>query len=320
MDYEVYYVGHIFQYCKMSKVKENKDRIFEVVKFIEQNLDTNLNLDELAAIACFSPFHFQRIFKELVGESPKQLIKRLRLEAAAHIIVLSPEKSMLEIALKMGFNSLEAFSRAFKDYYSVSPDTFRKQDEAEKFRITKTANLQRITLNDPAVLLDKYMNDTDDNNYDIQIVSRPKMRFIYMRTSLESPVKITENYEKVQKWALVRNYANPDSQIFGVIKDYPLFTALDKCRYLACISLDSNVSIDKSYRFEEIPGSVYASLNVKGGISELMKATSYFSHHWLPDSDYDISPSYAIHIPLKNPLTTSFDKNEYQVLIRLQGK
>mgnify|MGYP000458632448 FL=1 len=60
-----------------------QQRINLVLRHIEQNLDTRPDLDELARIACFSPYHFHRIFSALVGESVAAYKRRLLLERAA---------------------------------------------------------------------------------------------------------------------------------------------------------------------------------------------------------------------------------------------
>ena len=60
-----------------------QQRINLVLRHIEQNLDTRPDLDELARIACFSPYHFHRIFSAMVGESVAAYVRRLLLERAA---------------------------------------------------------------------------------------------------------------------------------------------------------------------------------------------------------------------------------------------
>ncbi len=301
----------------VNNIKENQDRILEVVRYIEQNLDKNLTLEMLAEIACFSPFHFQRIFKSIVGESPKQLIKRLRLEAAAHIITLSPQKSIFEVALSVGFSSLEAFSRAFKDYYSMSPDTFKGVDEVEKLKITRMVNSQRITLDDPSVSCCNYASDGEIGEYDIRVVSRPGVKFYHFRTTIESPQQISNNFSKAKKWAASQYDIASEWQLFGVIKDYPFITSLDHCRYLACVALNEKTDITQSHKYNELPSGIYASFIMKGGMHELLKAISYMYCLWIPDSGYNISPEHIIQIPLQDPTSTPYDENEWQVFIKL---
>ena len=64
-------------------LQDYKRRMLRVLVHIQQHLDDRLALEELAGLACFSPCHFHRVFKGMVGESVKEHIRRLRLERAA---------------------------------------------------------------------------------------------------------------------------------------------------------------------------------------------------------------------------------------------
>jgi AraC family transcriptional regulator len=61
-------------------------RINKVQDYIEKHLDEELNVDQLARIASFSSFHFQRIYRQMTGESLYSYIKRLRLEKSVCLI------------------------------------------------------------------------------------------------------------------------------------------------------------------------------------------------------------------------------------------
>lgn len=89
-----------------------QQRIGLVLRHIEQHLDARPNLEELARIACFSPYHFHRIFSSMVGESVAAYVRRLLLERAAMQLGHSPE-SVTQIALGAGYDSVDAFTRAF---------------------------------------------------------------------------------------------------------------------------------------------------------------------------------------------------------------
>lgn len=58
------------------------DRVNRAIDYIVGNFDRQLRLEDVAVEACFSPFHFHRVFKSLVGETLNQFVKRLRLERA----------------------------------------------------------------------------------------------------------------------------------------------------------------------------------------------------------------------------------------------
>ena len=79
---------------------------------IQHHLDEAVSLDELAALAHFSPYHFHRIFRGMVGESVMEHVRRLRLERAAHRLKFSDEP-ITRIAFEAGYETHEAFTRAF---------------------------------------------------------------------------------------------------------------------------------------------------------------------------------------------------------------
>lgn len=89
---------------KPVTLHDYKRRILRVLVHIQQCLDEPLLLDELAAIACFSPFHFHRIFRGMVGESVKEHIRRLRSERAASLL-RAGKLPVTEIAFDAGPHS-----------------------------------------------------------------------------------------------------------------------------------------------------------------------------------------------------------------------
>ena len=299
-------------------MNDKDQRIYKTARYIERNLNKDLLLDDLAAMACFSSFHYQRVFKEVIGETPKQYVKRLRLEEAAHRIVLYPEKSILEVALSVGFQSLEAFSRAFKDYYSISPDNFRKSNEKEKMMITGNANRNRVQLDERDTLRAVDFDNSNFVDLEIEIIKQPARKFVYCQTSIALPQQITESFTNVRKWAFARDIASHETQPFGLIKDFPLFTALDKCRYLACIPVVARPAVSGKIGYDELPARTYVAFRIKGSISHLVNAATFIAHRRLPETGYRITMEPALQIPRYNPLTTPFDENEYQILLCVQ--
>lgn len=93
--------------------KEYIARINRVLDYIEAHLAESLTLEELAAISCFSPFHFHRIFRAFIGETVGQYISRLRLEKAATLLFSAPEKSITAIAARLRFFQLHDLCPGF---------------------------------------------------------------------------------------------------------------------------------------------------------------------------------------------------------------
>src|SRR5260221_7422984 len=106
---------------------EYDGRMHRVLEHIDQQLDQPLNLDTLAAVAHFSPFHFHRLFAAWTGETLGDYLRRRRVEVAAMRLASQPRLTVLPAALSVGFGSAEAFSRAFKTRFGASPSAWRVQ-------------------------------------------------------------------------------------------------------------------------------------------------------------------------------------------------
>jgi AraC-like DNA-binding protein len=115
---------------------EYAQRINRVIDYLRGNLDRQVKLEELAKVACFSEFHFHRIFGAVSGETLNNFTNRLRLEKAARLLRYS-DQSLTDIAFACGFSSSATFSWAFRSGYDTSPRQFRKSGEVKKNKICK---------------------------------------------------------------------------------------------------------------------------------------------------------------------------------------
>src|SRR5450432_2278117 len=106
------------------------DRMHRVTEYIDQNLDQYLDLETLAEVAHFSPFHFHRLFSALTGETLGGYLRRRRCEVAATRLLAQPRLAVLEIALDVGFGSTEAFTHAFNARFGCSPTAWRLRQSA----------------------------------------------------------------------------------------------------------------------------------------------------------------------------------------------
>jgi AraC family transcriptional regulator len=91
-----------------------------VKEYINGHLHQDLKLDELAAIAQLSPYHFLRLFKQSMGITPHQYILQRRLNQAKHLLQQS-ELSIVEIAARTGFSDQSHLTRSFKRMMGMTP-------------------------------------------------------------------------------------------------------------------------------------------------------------------------------------------------------
>ena len=95
--------------------------------YIEQNLSGKIDAKEVAILACCSEYHFPRMFSAITGLSLAEYIRRRRLSQAAFELQNNTFVRIIDLAIKYGYDSPDAFSRAFKNLHGVTPTVARKK-------------------------------------------------------------------------------------------------------------------------------------------------------------------------------------------------
>lgn len=101
-------------------------KVQPILKYAAEHLDEDVSLAALAGQAGLSAYHLHRAFAAVMGETPKQLTQRLRLDRAA-VMLLMQDDSVLDVALECGFQSHEVFTRAFRKRFGMSPSAYRER-------------------------------------------------------------------------------------------------------------------------------------------------------------------------------------------------
>ena len=94
------------------------ERIFKSIDYIEKNMYEPIDIHDIARAAHYSTYHFCRVFRSLVGDSPKEYLRKRRLTIAADRLVKG-ETSILDIALDCQFESHATFTRSFKQFWFI---------------------------------------------------------------------------------------------------------------------------------------------------------------------------------------------------------
>ena len=290
--------------------EEYLSRINRVIDYIDANLAGELRLEELSSIAHFSPYHFHRIFKAIVGEPLNQFIQRIRVEKAATKLIDQPRLSVTDIALDCGFSSSSAFARVFKDHFSISATEWRRkcEDHMSKIRKQNSKNGKRESNgwkdNDgPASYIESIsrsrrhiMPQTKPISVDVSEV--PVMHVAYVRHI--GPYKgdsalFGRLFNKLFTWAGARNLINmPETKVMAVYHDSPEITDENKLRTSVCITIPEHTKVDGEVGKMTIPGGSYAIGHFEIDDNEYEDAWNYIYGSWLPDSGYqpDDRPSF----------------------------
>ena len=105
-------------------------RVNRVIDHVMRHLDSPDRLTSLAKIAKLSPFHFHRVFQMIVGETPADFVKRLRLQKALSLMASQSSRSLTDIALSCGFSSGAHFSNAYRHFFDRTPRDERSERAA----------------------------------------------------------------------------------------------------------------------------------------------------------------------------------------------
>ena len=125
---------HLLQHytCAPIHIKERsqgltRQQVQRVTDFIQAHLGQDLTLEALAQQAGFSSFHFARLFRQTMGESPHQFVLRQRVERAQHLLK-ETDAPLAHIALESGFANQSHLTRIFKRYLGLTPRGYRQQE------------------------------------------------------------------------------------------------------------------------------------------------------------------------------------------------
>lgn len=311
---------------------EYAKRINRVLEHVVLNLDGDLSLSALAEVACFSPWHFHRIFTALMDETPDDYVRRLRLEKATSRLGSSPDLSITEIARLCGFSTSALFSRNFAKRYGMSPSEYRSRR-----RVAHEQSKNRQAVDKNGYSLDKDMNELSKSGkypifrgrYDLPCDGKESgqegafavstrriepIRTAYMWHTRGYHQGVCSTIDRMLKWAQARELMRPDTKLLGVWLDNPEITPSDKCRFLVCVSLPNEVDQRQLARLMGrayvgswvIPGGLYAVWTQ--GRTTMTDGFYRFYRYWLPDSGYVPTDSEGFML-YHDPLETAADRD-----------
>ena len=110
---------------RASTVASRRHAVEKVIGVMHEQLGQALSLEDMAAIANSSPFHFNRVFRQVVGIPPAQFLYALRLQKAKHLL-LTTTLNVTDVCYEVGYNSLGSFTTRFTDLVGVSPTHLRR--------------------------------------------------------------------------------------------------------------------------------------------------------------------------------------------------
>jgi AraC family transcriptional regulator len=265
---------------------EYDGRMHRVLGHIDKQLDQPLDLETLAEVAHFSPFHFHRLFSAWMGETLGDYLRRRRVEIAATRLVAQPRIPVLQLALSVGFGSAEAFARAFKKRFGCSPTSWRLQQSALRSAKSNPGLMERNIdqmLPQNLVKNDAAHHPSAEASMKVELIDRRPTSVAYLRYvgPYGAPI-LTFWQETVYPWMATSGLLRQTR--YGISHDDPTITAPQQCRYDAGCEMPPTLTTLGNALKTTIPGGKYAALSFKGTVTDIEEAWIAMLRDWLPSS------------------------------------
>ncbi|NNU34808.1 AraC family transcriptional regulator [Mucilaginibacter sp. S1162] len=284
--------------------REHQQRIEAVIDHILKNAHRAVSLRELAEIAHYSPFYFQKLFKEFTGESPKQFTIKVRLETALLFLIIHPYKTLKEIAIECGFSSPAVFSRMVKNYFGLSPEDIRRRSPKERMRLFKLKNREDSSLepSDQQQIMDKL---------DIRIRQVGAINGFYLIAPCDDMIKIRESFRKAIQIARANDLDFDETNIYGILSPH------QGNIYKTFIAVEG--PLPKKFKLTAIKAGKYVCYKLCGDIKENIQAGHYLYHHWLPENGYKIADIIRFEAFNGNPALSPYAQLQREIYLPIEA-
>lgn len=259
------------------------------IAYIENHLQDKMDYEKVSQTACCSVYHFQRMFTYIAGIPLSEYVRRRKMTLAAFELQNSGIK-VIDLALKYGYDSPEAFARAFQTLHGITPTSARKPG----------ANIKAY----PRISFQITIKGDSEMNY--RIVPHEAFQVYGIERIFDT--KDAENLKEIPAfWQELMQ--NGDFGLLMKSANYPGsvnaicgYRNMDGTRfpYMPCI-LKTPLSDTTGYKVVDVPAATWAvfvnephSLDLTA--AETQKLISRVYSDWLPTSNYEIVPGYEFEM------------------------
>lgn len=259
------------------------ERMNKAMDYIETHLTEDIDYNQVAKFACCSTYHFQRMFSFITDVSLSEYIRRRRLTLAAFELQNSKVK-VIDTAIKYGYESSEAFSRAFKKMHGIMPVSVHNMG----------VNLKAY----PRMSFHISIKGDHEMNYSIEKKEAFQMFGVYGLISTEREkafVEVPEFCVKCDNDGTVDKMnsfigRSSDSMLHAALFDYTDETF----KYMICYYAKDSVEIPKQYEKLFVPELTWAIFQTEGMVQETWKR---IYSEWFPTSNYEqvFGPTFEMY-------------------------
>jgi len=293
------------------KLERYEDRINRAIGLIDREIDSDLSVEQLAAAACLSPYHFHRVFSALTGESVHALTTRMRMQRALSLTRRNERPRWKQIAGAVWFRSQDVFARAFQRHYGCSPSGF---DLERWWR-------ERSDRKPVFAVSDYFMRPAPDlpQDFTVTIVRWPAANLVVSRATggYLNPERLVAAYGRLRDAATAHDWMLPN-RLSGASRDDPERVPLSRCRYDFTLEVDGDAPLPRGLIRSCRAEGAWATTRVTGAMADVDRAWNLLFKSWLPRSGRELRDEPAEEIYHQTPETIGWDRFDLTLAIPLE--
>ncbi|TGK06645.1 AraC family transcriptional regulator [Leptospira semungkisensis] len=240
------------------------DFVQKALWFIESHSRDDINLEDIAKVSGVSPFHLTRTFAYTMGVPLMRYVRGRRLSEAAKRLTRSGP-NILDLALEVGYGSHEAFTRAFREQFEITPEQFRSSGDLNNISL-----VEAITMNaEPLPELDPPRFET---------IPPRLMVGITEHYDCQAPGGIPNQWQKFSSYlGNIQGQTGPTA--YGVCYNFDAEGFFD---YMTCVEVSNSSNIPKELKSLKLSSQKYAVFTHKGHVAGIRATFAAIEKNWLP--------------------------------------
>lgn len=260
------------------------DALENALGYIEAHLKGDIDLSDVAKEAGYSLYHFQRIFKGVVGDSIKEYIRKRRITEAAKELTHTDE-SIIDIGIKYGYQSREAFSRAFEKVYGRSPSQVKKEGLLYYIREPMTFDYMMFEYKRRTEGMQPFFRKLPE-----RLVVGKKYQMKADGSNFKEIPLLWHKWNSDKTWTQIKE-RKYDSECMGIC----IFSEGITFDYMIGHEVKSINHIPKGMTIHKLQPSLYAVFKTIGPVTESVQKTwDYIYTIWLNESQYKHARTHDI--------------------------
>jgi AraC family transcriptional regulator len=247
-------------------------RINRVIDYISAHLEEELSVEKLSQVAGFSKFHFHRQFSEYTGVTVARLVRLMRLKRASYQLAFNKPYRVIDIALDAGFESPEAFARAFKAVYGQTPTEFRQHPRWEQWDA-----------------MNHFPQPKGPLPMNVEISEFPTTAIAVLEHAGPQAL-LNASVSRFIEWRKLSGLSPvATNQTFGIPRSDPTTAAPHEFRFDICGSVSGPIPENpQGVVAKSIPGGRCAVVEHIGSTDALGDAVRWLYTEWLPESGEEL--------------------------------